>query len=656
MTDKFEKVKAEVKIADVVERFGVKLDRNDKGLCPFHHEKTPSFSVDRKNNIFTCFGCGETGDVITFVAKIKGIEPLEAVKLLAEEYRVDIGEDKPTSKTATVTDYIKRCLTYIGRTDYFEKRGLSRSTIRKFCLGYDEYRKAVVIPYSGKLNYYQTRGTVDKVFFKPKTEDAGPEPLFNIEGMRLRTKEPIFVVESPICAMSIYQSGGNAISTCGTSGWRKVVDEVKKRKPVGGFILCFDNDEPGRKASETLYGELQSLGVQVIEHNVAGECKDPNELLMQTPKKLESNVKAAKLALRKKYATEKDSFNALELQGENLEPPTWIVNDVLPTGLTLLCAPSKIGKSWMMLDLALSVAEGKEFLEFKTNKHGVLYYALEDSKRRLKDRMNKILKGKPAPTNLRFVTRADTIDNGFFDKVREEVKTFPDIKLVIVDTLQKVRGKVVKNESLYTGDYREMGQVKDFADQLGICLVFVHHLRKQTDDGDVFNMISGSTALMGAADTIFIIYKKKRMDEFATFNMTGRDIAQNDLAITFDKYDFTWEVKGTVEEIEAKKERQEYENHPVIITIKELVKRNPMGGWKGSANDLMKAVYDVTGKQIAESPAGVGKLISKFEYRLHCDDIDHKMSKSGSRAHTFTRIYRDAHFGYQRTMYDKDDD
>ena len=69
MTDIFEKVKDQVKIADAVEAFGVKLNSRDKGLCPFHREKTPSFSIDRKNNIFTCFGCGETGDVITFASK-----------------------------------------------------------------------------------------------------------------------------------------------------------------------------------------------------------------------------------------------------------------------------------------------------------------------------------------------------------------------------------------------------------------------------------------------------------------------------------------------------------------------------------------------------------------------------------------------------------
>lgn len=80
MTDIFETVKSQVKIADVVEQFGVKLNSRDKGLCPFHREKTASFSVDRNTNIFTCFGCGETGDVITFVAKIKDIEPYEAAK------------------------------------------------------------------------------------------------------------------------------------------------------------------------------------------------------------------------------------------------------------------------------------------------------------------------------------------------------------------------------------------------------------------------------------------------------------------------------------------------------------------------------------------------------------------------------------------------
>ena len=398
------------------------------------------------------------------------------------------------------------------------------------------------------------------------------------------------------------------------------------------------------------------LGIQVIEYNIAGEYKDPNELLMANPKKLENNIKTAKLTLRKKYATAKDSFAALELQGENVEPPTWVVKDVLPTGLAILCAPSKIGKSWMMLQLGLAVADGKDFLDFKTNKCGVLYYALEDSKSRLKDRMNKILKGKQAPSDLRFVTHADTVDNGLLEKIKEEIKTFPGIKLVIIDTLQKVRGKVVKNESAYTGDYREMGKLKEFADQNNICLLFVHHLRKQIDDSDVFNMISGSTALMGAADSIFIISKKKRMDDSAKFAMTGRDIQQADLIVSFNKFDYKWEVQGTAEEIEAKRERQEYENNPIIRTIKELIKQYPLTGWCGSAQDLMKKVYDITGIQVPESPSAVGKLISRYEFRLHCDDIEHTASKSNSRSHKFTKVVRNVNYGYQRTIYDNDEE
>ena len=654
--DIFETVKRNVKIAEVVEDYGVQLNYQGQGLCPFHKEKTPSFSVKREDNIFKCFGCGESGDAITFVAKLKGIEPIEAARELAEKYHIEV-EEKKTGKAATITEYLKRCQGDIGKTDYFEKRGLNRATIRKFCLGYDAYHNSAVIPYSSKMTYYQTRSIAEKAFFKPKTEDAGAEPVFNINGLKLRTKEPIFVVESPICAMSVYQSGGNAIATCGTGGWRKVIDEVKKKKPLGGFILCFDNDEPGQKASTAMYNELVALGVQVIEYNIAGECKDPNELLMANHKKLEDSVKAAKLKLRRQYATAKDSFDALELQGENVEPPTWIVREVLPTGLAILCAPSKIGKSWMMMQLGLAVADGKEFLDFKTNQSGVLYYALEDSKARLKDRLNKLLKGKKAPTNLRFVTQADTVDGGLLEKIEEELRTFPGIKLIIIDTLQKVRGKAIRNESMYSGDYREMAKLKEYADNHKVCMLFVHHLRKMLDETDVFNMISGSTALMGAADTIFIISKKKRNDENANLSMTGRDIAQSDLVIAFSKADYVWVVEGTAEEVAYRKEREEYECSPLVQTIKELVKRNPMTGWCGTVDDLKKQIFDITGKTLTENNAAVGRAIEKFEYRLYTDDIEHKVTRtSKERRHTFFRRLPKEPYGYQRTIYDPHDD
>lgn len=651
MTDIFEKVKDQVNIAEAVSLFGIQLNSKDKGLCPFHTEKTPSFSVDRKKNIFTCFGCGETGDVIAFVSKMRECEPLEAAKFLAESFRIDI-DDCP--KRQSIKDYLKSCIRDVGQTDYFTRRGLTAATIKKYCLGYDVKHRSVVLPYSSELKYYQTRSIADKKFYKPTTEEAGAEPLFNRKALWGASREPVFIVESPLCALSICQCGGSAVSLCGIGGTNKLVKEVKAKKPNAPLVLCLDNDEPGQKATQSLSDELTKLKVPHILYNVAGDKKDPNELLMADAKALAENVKSAKRTVRKHFATAKDSFDALELQSEYIEPPTWVVQDVLPTGLAILCAPSKIGKSWMMLQLGLAVAEGKEFLDFKTEKNGVLYYALEDSKSRIKDRLNKMLKGKKAPSDLRFVIQADTVDSGLLEKIKEELKEFPNIRLVIIDTLQKVRGKVVKNESVYSGDYREMGALKEFADKQKICLLFVHHLRKLADDSDVFNMISGSTALMGAADSIFIISKKKRMDEDAILSMTGRDIQQSDLVIAFNKYDFVWEVRGTAEEIAAKRERQEYENSPIVITIKELIKRNPMGGWKGSANDLMKAVFDITGKQLSESPTGVGKLISKYEYRLHCDGIDHKASKSGSRAHTFSRVVVNTPMGYQRTIYDDD--
>lgn len=670
----FEKVKAVASITEVVERFGnLKLNRSHMACCPFHSEKNPSFSVKESDGIFKCFSCGESGDAIDFVSKIKGIESLDAVKLIADMYGIENSQNdkKPQArpgtsitnrvqKTASVAtkqgikDYIKTCITDIHKTDYFANRGLTKETIQKFGLGYDAKKQCVVIPYSSEHTYYQTRSTDCKEFRKPPTEIAGAEPLWNIKA--LSGMGTVFIVESPICAMSIMQCNGVAVATCGTGGINKLISEIKVKKSRCTFILSLDNDEPGQTAQQEIANQLFELNIKYIPYNISGEHKDPNELLMKDSKQLEQNIKTATLEARKRYATDKDSFEACDLVNETLEPVVWIVENLLPVGLAMLCAPSKYGKSWMVLQLCLATAEGNRFLNFKTVQCGSLYYALEDSKERLQDRLKKVLKGKSPPRGFRFTIKADTLETGLLSKIEDELNTFPNIKLVIIDTLQKVRGKMSKDDTLYGNEYRQMAAVKEFADKHKICLLFVHHLRKMADEADVFNMISGSTALMGATDTILIISKKKRNDDQATFSSTGRDIEQSELVVAFDKSKYKWEVEGTVEEIAARRELEEYESNIYVQTIKELVKRNPISGWSGSAQDLMKAVYDVTGKQVADSTQAVGKQISKYSYRLHCDDIEHKPSKSNARSHTFKKIYRDIPTYYPRTIYDGNDD
>lgn len=652
MTDIFEKVKDQVKIADAVEAFGVKLNSRDKGLCPFHREKTPSFSIDRKNNIFTCFGCGETGDVITFASKMKEVEPLEAAKLLAEMFHVDVDD---CTKRTSIKDYLKACIKDADKTDYFQKRGLTKETVKKYCLGYDAKRNAIVLPYSSELRYYQTRSISDKKFYKPTNEEAGAEPLFNRKALWGTSKEPVFIVESPLCALSIMQCGGVSVSLCGVGGANKLVKEVKTKKPNAPLVLCLDNDEPGQKASASLEKELQAAKIPYIVFNVAGSKKDPNELLMSNPEELKTAVAAAKRKVRKVYKRGVASIAASDLQTAKIDPPEWLIPDVLPQGLAILCASSKVGKSWMAMQMCLAISRGKEFLDYASNQAGCLYLALEDGIFRLKDRLNKVLDGGKAPSNFYLSIKANGLDGGLIKQLDEEFEEHPDIKLIIIDTLQKVRGSAKKDEIAYATDYRELGALKEYADNKRICIFLIHHLRKMADENDVFNMISGSNGIMGVCDTIFIIYKKKRQDENAVLFMTGRDIRQQDVVVHFDETKYRWEMVGTAEEEERKRKKREYENNPIVKTVKDLLKQYPMG-WKGTATDLIKAVYDVTGSPCIYSTAALGKEITNIETQLYYDGIEHSMKRSGSsRVHYFGKkqAYKPT---YQRAIFDDSED
>ena len=186
----------------------------------------------------------------------------------------------------------------------------------------------------------------------------------------------------------------------------------------------------------------------------------------------------------------------------SLPPTRYIVEGVLPMGMGLLVAKPKIGKSWMTLDLCLSVAAGIPFLDFQTHQHGTLYLALEDGPSRMKARILKVLDGKPVPDAAHILFRAPRMDEGLLDSLGALLDDNPDIHLVCIDTLSKIRPKAKAYENAYDADYEFVGRLKDFADSRGICVLLVHHTSKRKTDDSFEN-----TADAGS-DTCHPLYQK----------------------------------------------------------------------------------------------------------------------------------------------------
>ena len=150
----------------------------------------------------------------------------------------------------------------------------------------------------------------------------------------------------------------------------------------------------------------------------------------------------------------------------------------------------------------------------------VLYLALEDDHRRLQERLYRMF-GMETTTDLLFAIHAKQVGVGLEEQLKRFVQEHPDTKLIIIDTLQKVR-EVGGDKYSYANDYEVVGKLKRLADDCGICLLLVHHTRKQQAD-DKFDMISGTNGLLGAADGAFLLQKEKRTDGSAILDVAGRD-------------------------------------------------------------------------------------------------------------------------------------
>lgn len=154
-----------------------------------------------------------------------------------------------------------------------------------------------------------------------------------------------------------------------------------------------------------------------------------------------------------------------------------------------------------------------------------MYFCLEDSYKRIQSRLYE-LTDEPSD-KLFFALKADTIGNGLEEQITKFKSEHEDLRLVVIDTLQMVRNDL---DSSYGSDYAELLPLKALAEQLGISIVLVHHLRKATDS-DPFNMISGSTGLNDCVDGLFVLLKSKRASGQAVLHCTGRDIEDRELSL-----------------------------------------------------------------------------------------------------------------------------
>lgn len=343
-------------------------------------------------------------------------------------------------------------------------------------------------------------------------------------------------------------------------------------------------------------------------------------------------------------------ITAADLAMKYLPPVRFIVEDLLPQGLALLSAPPKYGKSWFVLDLCLAVSQGLPFLGRRTNPCGCLYLALEDSENRLKSRMLTLLPASSAPANFSFCLSAPDLANGLIEQLEGFLQQNPDTGMVVIDTLQKIRGPSSRSEGAYKYDYREMGQIKSFADKHGILVLLVHHLRKMADDADPHNRISGTNGIMGAADTSLVLSRAKRTDSNTTLSVTGRDVDSEELVLAFDKDTCRWTIEGTPEDMRRKAAYEKYLENPLVQVVRTLVFQNN-GKWRGRMKAFNEASAAILGDQLLED-----NELRKYPGKLSAirDDLDrydnityHRHgngTNNGSGEYEFSsRVWEDPH-------------
>ena len=319
------------------------------------------------------------------------------------------------------------------------------------------------------------------------------------------------------------------------------------------------------------------------------------------------------------HVSQLDTFTMPELYDRAFQSRPPVIEGLLYPGTHLFCGSPKLGKSFMMLQIAYHVASGQELWGYDVRQGTVLYMALEDDERRLQERLYRMF-DVDCTEELYMATRADTLSGSLIEQMCSFVEEHTETSLIIIDTLQRIRDGGEDRYS-YANDYEVINSMKQFTDKSGICLLLVHHPRKQQSE-DRFEMISGTNGLLGAADGGFMLHQEKRTSSEGILDVIGRDQPEQTLYLNRDPDRLCWVLD------KAEMDKYMEKEDPAINAVAGFME-SIEGVWSGTATDLAKELC------MDMNPIVLSKKLNVNASKLR---NDHGIIYENTRTHEGRRI------------------
>jgi AAA domain len=527
--------------------------RNGRGwraLCPAHDDRTPSLDIDAGDGgrvLLKCRAGCEQAAVIDAL-KRKGLwangrehNPHEDHPHLTPEARASTrkanGHAEMPPSPPRHPQLGEPHLTF----DYFDAKGVFIGSICRW----NTPKGKQIRP---------ARWSGDRWEWKGFDE---PHPLYRLPDLVAQPSRHVVVVEGEKAADIARELVGDMVVTTWPHGAQAVSKADWTPLKDRHVVLWPDADEPGAKAMRDVGAILRNVGARSIRLvKLPSGLPSGWDLADPLPNGFDP---VALIEQARDIAAERVAalgiFTAAELLAKEFKEPIWAVPDIVPEGLTIIAGKPKTGKSWMALDFAIAVAGGSHALcNIKCEPGDVLLIALEDTPRRLHGRIRAVLQGKSPPAALAIATTWKRTDEGGLEDIRAWLATHRSARLVVIDTLQKVRGARKRDAGVYADDYAAVADIKKLADEFTVPILLVHHLNKE-GNSDPLMAVSGTAGITGSADTILVLQREPN-DSNALLYIRGRDVLENELAVAFDNETGRWAKLGKGQDWRISEERR----------------------------------------------------------------------------------------------------